>query len=337
MGTTGEAAERMGWTEEEVRGAVAAYFSLLDAQLHGDDPNKAAIYRSLAERFPQRGPGAFEVKFQNISAILYEQRLPYCKGLKPRHNYQMLLKLFVLDRLDRSPLPAVEPHQILFSKLRELRAKGPVRVSGSGSGRYGLALEDALGIPPNSSKTPDFMGIELKTKGSSGLQTLFSRTPSHYLVGEKKAGFFKLYSHYDPKRDRRALYTSFSSKPDRFGFSLETGEGAVRVLRRGDPVLEYEAERLEEALLRKLSQTAYVTVSPLRLNGAEFCTLDAATYCKWASIIRFLRLVSEGGVFLDFTMSEKTAGNVTDHGFLWRVRGEFVSRIYLHTEAQNLG
>ena len=78
-------------------------------------------------------------------------------------------------------------------------------------------------------------------------------------------------------------------------------------------------------------------MSPLRLNGAEFCTLDAATYCKWASIIRFLRLVSEGGVFLDFTMSEKTAGNVTDHGFLWRVRGEFVSRIYLHTEAQNLG
>ena len=57
----------MGWSEEEVRAAVAAYFNLLDAQLHGEDPNKAAIYRSLAERFPQRGPGAFEVKFQTVS------------------------------------------------------------------------------------------------------------------------------------------------------------------------------------------------------------------------------------------------------------------------------
>src|SRR5262249_28372430 len=157
--------------------AVHAYFELLKTDQDGQPINKAAIYRKLSRRFPQRRPKAFELKFQNISAILYEQRLPYCKGLKPRGHYQRLLRLLVLDHLNRSPLPAVEPKEILFAKLRELRALGSIPVTGKGSGRFGLAIERALGISPNSSKTPDFMGIELKTKHDATLQTLFSRTP----------------------------------------------------------------------------------------------------------------------------------------------------------------
>src|SRR5689334_22184121 len=94
---------------------------LLKAELNGRHVNKAALYRSLSKRFPLREPKAFELKFQNISAILYQQRLPYCAGLMPRPNYQRLLRLVVLDHLDRSPLPPVEPHEILFAKIRELR------------------------------------------------------------------------------------------------------------------------------------------------------------------------------------------------------------------------
>lgn len=58
--------------------------------------------------------------------------MPYCDGLKPFHNYQRLLKLMVLDHLDRTPVPPVETHEILFSKLRGL---GQVEVVGGGSGQ----------------------------------------------------------------------------------------------------------------------------------------------------------------------------------------------------------
>ena len=131
----------MGWSEDESKAAVEAYFKLLKADQSGRPTNKAALYRSLSGRFPERGPKAFELKFQNISAILYEQRLPYCSGLKPRTHYQRLLKLLVLDHLERSPLPAVEPHEILFAKVRELRAAGAIPVVGRGAGRFGLAIE----------------------------------------------------------------------------------------------------------------------------------------------------------------------------------------------------
>lgn len=317
----------LGWSEEEVRAAVSAYFNLLAIQDAGGIANKAQIYRELAQRY-SRSPKSFERKFQNISAILFEQHLPYCDGLKPFHNYQRLLKLMVLDHLDRSPIPVVEPHEILFSKLRAL---GQLKVTGVGSGRYGLSLEKALGIDANSRKDADFMGIELKTKYGSTLQTLFSRVPSRYSSVDNKAEFFDLHASFDAKRNRRALYTSFSSKPDGFGFSLRVIGHDIVVLRNGEPVLEYEAEQIEEALLSKHSQTAFISVLPAKLSGKETISILAVKYCKWPSILRFLSLVESGQVFLDFTLSAKD-GKIKDHGFLWRIRGESIERLYLHSE-----
>jgi hypothetical protein len=321
------------WSENEVRAAVREYFRVLEAEHRSEYINKREIYRQLSNEFPQRSQKSFELKFQNISAILYELHLPYCKGLKPRGHYQLLLKLFVLDFLKRSPLPPIEPQEILRSKLRELKAKGPILVFENGSGRYGLAIEKALGIPPNSSKAPDFMGIELKTKSSiSGLQTLFSRTPSRYLPDNDKKKFFDQHCHIDTKKNHRALYTSFSTKPDAFGFFLQLDNQVVRVMRKENAVLEYEIERLEEALVSKHAQTAFLSVLPAGARGSQTCELISAMYCKQPSIIRFLRLLETGAVFLDLMMSESGRGQIKDHGFLWRVHWDCLDLLYLHTE-----
>ena len=322
---------RISWSEEEVRAAIAAYFKLLKTEETGRTVNKAAIYRELASRFP-RNPKAFELKFQNISAILLEQRLPYCDGLKPRGNYQRLLKLLVLDHLDRSPLPAVEPQEILFSKLRSL---GSIKVKGSGSGRFGLAVEDALGIRANSSKEADFMGIELKTKRGKSLQTLFSRVPTRYCDPGTKQDFFDRHCYYDEKRNRRALYTSFSSKPDSLGFALQVDGHTISAVRNGETVLQYDAEQIEEALLSKHMQTAFISLASQRRDGIESCSILSATFCKWPSILRFLELASAGEVFLDLTLSEQ-GERLKDHGFLWRIGSESIDRLYLSVASVDL-
>lgn len=324
--------KRLGWTENEVRAAVSEYFRLLDAERGGRQVNKAALYRSLSKRFPRRRPKAFELKFQNISAILYQQRLPYCARLKPRFNYQRLLRLVVLDHLDRSPLPAVEPHEILFGKLRELRRQGPILVRKSGAGRFGLAIEEALGIPQNSDKAADFMGIELKSKSDGSLQTLFSRTPSRFVEDKDKTAMFRRHSYIDSIRGRRALYTSFSSQPDSLGFRLTTSAQVIRILRDDRVVLEYDAELIEQALLSKHSQTAFITLTRGQSDDAQSCTVEAVTYCKWPSIIRFIRLVESGDICFDFTMSEDAGGRVNDHGFLWRIHSSSLPKLYLSSE-----
>lgn len=324
-----------GWTEREVRAAVQEYFALLRDEQEGRQVNKSALYRRLSARFPKRPPKAFELKFQNISAVLYQQRLPYASGLKPRFNYQRLLRLMVLDHIDRTPIPAIEPHEILFAKLRELRTRGPISVAGKGSGRFGLAIEAALGIPQNSAKAADFMGIELKVKSDSTLQTMFSRTPSRFVEDSNKAAMFKRHSYLDKTR-RRALYTSFNNSPDTLGFRLVPDALVIRVTRNGTTVLEYDTERLEEAMLSKHSQTAFVTVSRCVNGGIAACALEAVTYCKWPSIIRFMRLIDSGDVFLDFTMSKDAAGRLKDHGFLWRIKSSALPKLYLSSEEQKV-
>jgi hypothetical protein len=72
---------KAGWSEDEARAAVTAYFKLLAAEREGRRTNKRELYRELSERFSNRVPKAFELKFQNISAIMYEQRLPYLRVL----------------------------------------------------------------------------------------------------------------------------------------------------------------------------------------------------------------------------------------------------------------
>ena len=92
--------------------------------------------------------------------------------------------------------------KILANKLQEISQLGPLQVSHKGSGRFGLTIEEALGIPQNSSKAADFMGIELKTKSDSSLQTLFSRTPTRYVEDANKKEMFARHSYKDEKRDR---------------------------------------------------------------------------------------------------------------------------------------
>lgn len=322
----------MDWSESEIRETIRAYFFLMGREERNELTNKAALYRELSAKIPVRTPKAFELKFQNISAILYELKLPFCNGLKPASNYQRLLKLLVLDYLDRSPIPPVEPIKILQKKIAFINSNGPITTTGKSSGRFGLAIEKALGIPPNSDKAPDFMGIELKSEENGVLQTLFSRTPTKYSQDADKNEMFERYARFDAKRKRHALYTSFSSKPDSYGFSLAVDFPMIRAIRNGKSVLEYEAEKIEEALLSKHAQTAFLAVQSIREGPEEQFTIGQMTYCKGPSVIRFMRLVDSGKIFLDLTMAKKPTGQISDHGFLWRIRAEALPELYLSTE-----
>ncbi len=217
------------WSEKEITVAIDAYFQLMQAQQKGEPVNKTSIYRQLSAAHPGRSAKSFEYKFQNFSAVLYEEKLLYADGLRPMANYQAALRPMVLEVWRRVKQPAKKPIDILTEKLRRLRHRDYLPVKGAGSGRYGLTLEFYLSIPQNSSKTADFMGIELKTKHDKILQTLFSRIPSRYLAFKDKKELVEKYGYFDEKRKRQALYTSFNNSPDSLGFYLAPVKNRVVV------------------------------------------------------------------------------------------------------------
>jgi len=110
----------------------------------------------------------------------------------------------------------------------------------------------------------------------------------------------------------------------------------IRVFREATAVLEYDAELIEEALLSKHSQTAFLSLKRDTRDGAEACSVVGAQFCKWPSVIRFIRLVISGDVFFDFTLSEDGCGRIKDHGFLWRIQSSAIGRLYLSSKALDL-
>ncbi len=219
----------------------------------------------------------------------------------------------------------------LVGKIREINLRGPIAAEGRGSGRYGLALERELGIEKNSSKAPDFKGIEIKTKASAKLQTLFSRTPSRY-TGCANA-LDVLHTHGYDKKGRRQLYTSMTSKGDSLGFSIQLAEHYISVVRNNEEIMQYDNERLEQALISKHTESAFVTVQT-HDQGAT-CTFDSLVHCKQPSFARLRELIDTGHIYLDFTLSVKN-GKARDHGFLWRINGTEIEAIFAETHKYNL-
>ena len=75
------------WTDDELFAAVTAYLQMLTCELEGVAYVKSAVNRSLrAGPLAARKKGAIEFRMQNISATLYDLRLPYIRGYLPAKN-----------------------------------------------------------------------------------------------------------------------------------------------------------------------------------------------------------------------------------------------------------
>lgn len=81
---------RESWTSEENAATVAAYLDMLEQELTGQPFVKSEINRRLVERIG-RTRGAVERKFQNVSAVLRDERCIFVDGYKPLGNYQQAL------------------------------------------------------------------------------------------------------------------------------------------------------------------------------------------------------------------------------------------------------
>ena len=118
----------------------------------------------------------------------------------------------------------------------------------------------------------------------------------------------------------------------RLAFRWKGTNDYIHVVRNGKRVLAYDCDILEEALLSKHSETAYIPVTSKRdRRSGAMCRFDSLTYCKQPSMRRFLKLLNAGKVYLDPLLAIKN-GRILDNGFLWKVLPDAVPDIYLHTE-----
>jgi 5-methylcytosine-specific restriction protein A len=81
------------WSDAELTSAVQAYLSMLHAELGGENYSKAEVNRQLREGpLAGRTKASIEFRMQNISAALYELKMPLIAGYLPAKNIGSAVK-----------------------------------------------------------------------------------------------------------------------------------------------------------------------------------------------------------------------------------------------------
>ena len=118
------------WSDGELASAVAAYVGMLRDELAGKPYVKAAINRQLREGpLATRTKGSIEFRMQNISAALYDLKMPRIAGYLPAKN----VGAAVMDKLvgilhlhgidDLETFVPTSDHSSLATKVSALRKR----------------------------------------------------------------------------------------------------------------------------------------------------------------------------------------------------------------------
>jgi len=85
--------------------AVQAYLGMLHAELKGEAYNKAEVNRQLRDGpLVGRTKASVEFRMQNISAALYELKMPYIAGYLPARNIGSAVKEKLVELLRRNDI-----------------------------------------------------------------------------------------------------------------------------------------------------------------------------------------------------------------------------------------
>jgi 5-methylcytosine-specific restriction enzyme A len=74
------------WTDSELKKAILAYFEMLQYEKKKTPYVKAEVNRKLQAKIPQRNSKNIEYRWQNISSVLNDNKIPFINGFKPARN-----------------------------------------------------------------------------------------------------------------------------------------------------------------------------------------------------------------------------------------------------------
>ena len=224
-----------------------------------------------------------------------------------------------------SPISSVATE--LLGKLKSICSRGFIRGITHGDTNVGMTLEAQLGIPPNSSRTPDYKGIELKTgrmsrrPGGEHRFTLFTKTPDW---GRSAMSAEQILAEFGYSRNGEFRLTcTVSNRPNPQGLFFKTISSDVHNLaKRGDSeckVALWPIVRLEEALLEKHKETFWIGAESHFQDGNEWFHYISATHTQQPNAHIFHTLVDSGIVTMDYSLKRKPSGKVRDHGYLFKI------------------
>ncbi len=231
----------------------------------------------------------------------------------------------------------------LLGLLTRIGQMGPVPAMLNADTAIGRTLEKLLGIDINSSKQPDYKGIELKAFRSKrdNRKNLFAQVP------DWKSSKFKSSSEildnfgYMRGEDFK-LYCSVSTKSrNSQGLLLKVDQNISKLLENsadvniGDFVC-WPLDVLHARLLEKHNETFWISAESTFNGDKEYFHFKKVEHTKKPIVSQFDILLDQGAITVDHLIKRNYKGKVVEKGPLFKIESKSLNLLFPPSQIYNL-
>jgi len=271
-----------------------------------------SLYRPMTKKGDPRmwfsGLASFANPADQIAIIVYEGELylfnfshTLLESLEPESEAAKFIAHYL-----RSKNSVAEE---LLKRLKEI-AKKPIRAVVQGDTAVGMAVELALNIAANSSKHPDYKGIELKAgRGNKNRSTLFAQVADWENSPCKSSAEILDKYGYQREDDFKLYCTVSTQKLNSQGLQFfydEANDQLIEKDRDGMNVAVWPGKLLRDRLLQKHAETYWINAKSTIINGEEHFELISVTHTKRPLVSQLLTLIQSGVITMDHLIKRKS-------------------------------
>lgn len=220
----------------------------------------------------------------------------------------------------------------LLLKLKVL-AKEPFPTQRKGDTGIGYTLETMLGIVANSSKKPDYKGIEIKSgRAAKTRTTLFAQVADWSISPCKKSA--EILDKYGYARDEDfKLYCTVSTlreNPQGLSFRYEENKDDLQEwYKKSDLVAVWPGKLLRKRLREKHAETFWVEATTEIIDGLEYFQLVKVTHTKSPVTSQLLPLIQAGTITMDHLIKRSGETNrVSEKGPLFKINKRDLNQLF---------
>jgi hypothetical protein len=231
----------------------------------------------------------------------------------------------------------------LLGLLTVIAKKGPIPSMVNADTSVGRTLETALGISINSSKLPDYKGIELKSYRSSkgNRKNLFAQVPDWTLSKFKDST--EILNEFGYSRDGAfKLYCTLSAiVVNSQGLSLKVDSDINHLIETSDKkgvgdFVVWTLEKLHQRLLEKHKETFWVAADSTIIGGKEHFQYKLVEHTRKPIISQFDLLLEQGIITVDHLIKRGPTGRGAEKGPLFKLKDNSLNLLFPPSIKYNL-
>ena len=231
----------------------------------------------------------------------------------------------------------------LLILLNKISSRGPVPAMLKADTAIGRTLETLLGIDINSSKKPDYKGIELKSyrdkKGNR--KNLFAQVPDWNLSKFKSSAEILNNFGYNRGDDFKLYCTVSALVRNSQGLTLKMDSKINQLLENSDKshigdFIAWNLDTLHNRLLEKHNETFWIAADSIMINNLEHFQFKKVEHTKKPIVTQFDILLEQGIITLDHLIKRKPTGSVVEKGPIFKIKPNSLDLLFPPSQSYHL-